>query len=208
MEAERNERRENLENLEEDAKRNENLGRKENLEKDVDNHKARFACMIIFSIYIMASLVKVDPGTEAPKATGDQTDFEDQPKTEEELPVVETAAQKKTRQKREKKKRQAANKKKKREEEAAMETKVSAEGAKVSAEGAKVLSREADPLTVLLLSEQHDSNECSDVQTDRIIECIGRVLLFHGNNIIPAGEKKKLKKKKPRGRRSFWTGSD
>nr|MBC8295466.1 hypothetical protein [Pelagibacterales bacterium] len=120
-----------------------------------------------------------------------------QPKTEEELPVEETAAEKKARKRREKKKRQAANKQKKREEEEAMGTKV---GAK-AAPAAKAASRENDPLTVLLLSEQHNTDSCSDVQVDRIIECIGRVLLYHGKGIIPDNVEKNLHPKRdPKGK--------
>ena len=118
-------------------------------------------------------------------------------KTEEELPVEETAPEKKARKKREKKKRQAATKKKKKEQEAAMGTKAPAAKAPAAkAAAAKAASRENDPLTVLLLSEQHNTDTCSDVQVDRIIECIGRVLLYHGKGIIPDNVEKNLHPKR------------
>ena len=125
-----------------------------------------------------------------------------QPKTEEELPFEETAAQKKSRKKREKKKRQAATRRKREEEEAATGIKAPAAKAPAAkAASAKAASRENDPLTVLLLSEQHNTDSCSDVQVDRIIECIGRVLLYHGKGIIPDNVEKSLHPKRdPKGK--------
>ena len=139
----------------------------------------------------MASLA--EPTIEAPKEEPMLTP-PGQPKTEEELSVEETTAEKKARRRKEKKKRQAANKRKKKEKEAVLgETKESAKG--TSAVATKASPRENDPLTVLLLSEHHGSNKCSEVQVDRMIECIGRVLYYGDAKLLPKREKDKLNTK-------------